>query len=111
MLANCIISLAAQHAPEVGKGEVGKGTEPLTDRESVTISGAISGARFYILDGIRGDAPEAGFWSRLDSALPHGMKIADPRGTADLLGEISAELACATGTIGRTRAADLLDYL
>jgi DNA segregation ATPase FtsK/SpoIIIE, S-DNA-T family len=76
VLANCIISLAAQHAPEEGKGE-----------------GAISGSRFYILDGIRGDAPEAGFWNRLDSALPHTMRIADPRGTADMLGEISAELA------------------
>jgi len=84
VLANCIISLAAQHAPEGGKGD---GT--LNDRGPAPFSGA----RFYILDGIRADAPEAGFWSRLDSALPQAMKIADPRGTVDLLGEISAELA------------------
>jgi DNA segregation ATPase FtsK/SpoIIIE, S-DNA-T family len=65
VLANCMISIAAQHAP---------------------------GARFYILDGIRPDAPEAGLWRHLESALPHSMKIANPRGSADLLGEISAEL-------------------
>jgi hypothetical protein len=99
VLANCIISLAAQHAPEGGKGEGGKGDRPLNDRDpvpfsgSASIPGVFSGARFYILNGIRVDAPEAGFWNRLDSALPHVMKIADPRGTADLLGEISAELA------------------
>jgi energy-coupling factor transporter ATP-binding protein EcfA2 len=99
VLANCIISLAAQHAPEGGKGDGGKGDRTLNDRGPVPFSGsvpnfgAISGARFYILNGIRGDAPEAGFWNRLDSVLPHVMKIADPRGTADLLGEISAELA------------------
>jgi len=74
VLANSLISLAAQYPPE---------------KENTHTHGA----RFYILDGTRADAPEFGFWTRLESALPHAMKIANQRGTADLLGEISAELA------------------
>jgi hypothetical protein len=74
VLANAMISLAAQHAPGEGNNDA-------------------HGARFYILDGIRADAPEAGIWNQLESALPHAMKIANPRVAADLLGEISAELA------------------
>ncbi|MGD0653338.1 MAG: FtsK/SpoIIIE domain-containing protein [Thermoguttaceae bacterium] len=82
VISNCIVSLAAQHSPGDGKGDGGK------DGGKGDI-----GAKFYILDGIRADAPEAGFWNRLKSALPHSVKIATPRDTADVLGEISAELA------------------
>ncbi len=67
VLANCLISLAAYHAP--------------------------GSARFYLLDGMRDDVPEAGLWNRLDLALPQDAKIAQPRGAADLLAEIAAELA------------------
>jgi DNA segregation ATPase FtsK/SpoIIIE, S-DNA-T family len=74
VLANSMISLAAQHAPSNGNAHD-------------------AGARFYVLDGIRIDAPEAGIWNQLESALPHTMKIANPRGAAEVLAEISAELA------------------
>jgi hypothetical protein len=81
VLANCIISLAAQFPPGAGKGNGEAAVPPA------------NAARFYILDGIRGDAPEVGIWNRLEQSLPHYVKIANPRGTAELLGEISAELA------------------
>jgi energy-coupling factor transporter ATP-binding protein EcfA2 len=71
VLANCAISLAAQFPPGGKDG---------------------GAAKFYVLDGIRGDAPEVGYWNRLADSLPHGAKVANPRGTAELLGEISAEL-------------------
>jgi S-DNA-T family DNA segregation ATPase FtsK/SpoIIIE len=87
VLANCIISLAAQSVPGIGKGD-----RPPNEKDPVPFSNA-DGARFYILDGIRADAPEAGTWNRLDSALPHAVKIVNPRQTAEVLGEISAELA------------------
>jgi hypothetical protein len=98
VISNCIVSLAAQHSPGDGKVDGGKDggkgdgppIEKAVEKGSVPFS---DDARFYILDGIRADAPEAGIWNRLDSALPHAFKIATPRGTADMLGEISAELA------------------
>jgi energy-coupling factor transporter ATP-binding protein EcfA2 len=68
VLTNSIISLAAQFPPGA---------------ESV---------KFYVLDGIRADAPEVGLWNRVKQSLPHCMKIANPRGTPELLAEISAEL-------------------
>jgi hypothetical protein len=92
VISNCIVSLAAQHSPGDGKVDGGKGDGTPVEKGPVPFPASI-GAKFYILDGIRADAPEAGLWNRLDSALPHAVKIANPRETADLLGEISAELA------------------
>jgi S-DNA-T family DNA segregation ATPase FtsK/SpoIIIE len=74
ILANCLISLAAYHAREKEDTDV----QP---------------ARFYILDGMRADAPEVGLWERLIAILPQGAKIAATRGADELLGEIAAELA------------------
>jgi hypothetical protein len=74
ILAAAMISLAAQHAP-AGPG------------------GSAPGATFYVLDGARPDAPLAGFWSRVASALPHAVKIVSPRGGAAAIAEIAAELA------------------
>ncbi len=93
VLANCMISLAAAHLPGEGKGDGRILNEAPSGQHGQKEPVAFSGARFYILDGIRADAPEASFWNRLNSALPHAMKIANPRGAADLLGEIFAELA------------------
>jgi DNA segregation ATPase FtsK/SpoIIIE, S-DNA-T family len=99
VMANSLISLAAQHAPGE-KGE--KGTDPNcldgpTDLRSPPDASHKLGLspipRFYILDGIRADAPEAGLWNRVQSALPHAVKIANPRETVEVLKEISAELA------------------
>jgi hypothetical protein len=52
-----------------------------------------TGAKFYVLDGARADAPEAGFWNRIAPVVPHGMTIAGPREAAAVLGELAAELA------------------
>ena len=60
MLANSLISLAAQHPPR-------------------------SEVRFYVLDGIRADAPEVGLWNRVQQSLPHCVKISNPRGTPEML--------------------------
>jgi len=74
VLATCLISLAAQHPP-AGSGE-----------------GSL-GARFYVFDGMRPDAPDAGFWKRLASVVPHEVAVVPPRGTAAAIAEIAAELA------------------
>jgi hypothetical protein len=66
VLASCFISLAAQHA---------------------------TGAKFYILDGMRTDDPAAGFWNRLTATVPHASKIAGVRNTSDVISELAAELA------------------
>ena len=72
-LAAALIGLAAQHPP----------TDPRDGQP---------GARFYVLDGLRPDAPQAGFWSRLAAVVPHGMKIVSPRGTREVIAEIAEEL-------------------
>jgi DNA segregation ATPase FtsK/SpoIIIE, S-DNA-T family len=99
VLANCVISLAAANAP--GDNSSGDG-RPLNaasagDQSAPAQSGqeqrAAAAAKFYVLDGIRADAPETGFWNRLSASLPCTTRIADPRGMADVLGDISAELA------------------
>jgi hypothetical protein len=73
ILASCILSLAAQIP-------------------TVTCTGG-SHSVFYVLDGTRPDAPEAGWWQRLADSLPHTVKIGGPRDAADLMAEIAAELA------------------
>jgi ABC-type multidrug transport system fused ATPase/permease subunit len=50
-------------------------------------------ARFYVLDGTRADAPEAGFWEQLTSVAPHEVRIAGPRDAAAIVGQIAAEVA------------------
>ena len=49
--------------------------------------------QFYILDGMRSDAPEVGFWNRLAAVVPQAVKIAGVRGAAEIVAEIAAELA------------------
>ena len=73
ILATALIGLAAQHAPGDSAHDA-------------------PGARFYVLDGTRPDAPQAGYWNRLASIVPHAMKVAPPRGTAGVIAEIAAEL-------------------
>jgi len=84
ILATGLLSLAAQHAPgDPGGGEVGRISNP---------SRSYSAARFYVLDGTRPDVPQAGYWGRLASVVPHQTKVAPPRGAAGLIAEIAAEL-------------------
>lgn len=72
-LAAAVISLAAQHAPGDRDGQ--------------------PGARFYVLDGLRPDSPQTGFWNRLAEVLPHGVTVASPRKTPEVIAEIAEELA------------------
>jgi hypothetical protein len=48
--------------------------------------------RFYVLDGTRPDAPEAGFWSQLSNSLPLEAKVAQPGEAARLIGELASEV-------------------
>ncbi len=64
VLAAALVSLAAQHPP---------------------------GARFYVFDGMRPDAPHAGVWERLAGVLPHGIPVISPRKVEGPISEIFAE--------------------
>jgi energy-coupling factor transporter ATP-binding protein EcfA2 len=72
--ASCFVSLAAQNLC----------TDPAVDGST---------ARFYVLDGMRADAPYAGFWNQVTSIAPQAVKTMGVRGTAELIAEIAAELA------------------
>ncbi len=74
VLATCLISLAAQHAP------LGHDNGP-------------PGARFYVFDGMRPNAPETGLWNRLAAALPHEVHVVPPRAAAKAISHIAEELA------------------
>jgi hypothetical protein len=84
ILASCLLSLAAQHAP----------TEP---------NGGPPATLFYLLDGTRADSPAAGFWNRLVRAIPHEVRTTQGKTATALLAEIAEELACreAAGHEGR----------
>ncbi|MGA2621917.1 MAG: FtsK/SpoIIIE domain-containing protein [Thermoguttaceae bacterium] len=72
VLATCLLSLAAQHAPAADPA---------------------AGARFYILDGTRPDAPEAGYFARLVAAVPHAVTLVEPRQANQLIAELAGEFA------------------
>jgi DNA segregation ATPase FtsK/SpoIIIE-like protein len=74
ILATCVVSLAAQH--------------PAAEAD-----GGLPGARFYVLDGTRPGAPQAGYWSRLAEAVPHAVKVVGPRQAAGAIAEVAQELA------------------
>ncbi len=66
ILANCLISLAAQ-CPA-------------------------SGTRFHLLDGTRPDTPQADLWKQVAEAVPHSVDIITPRETPGRIAEIHEEL-------------------
>lgn len=74
VLAACLISLAAQHPP-------------------VRADNGSAGARFYVFDGMRPDAPTAGLWTRMAAALPHEIEVVPPRHAAAFIAQIAEELA------------------
>jgi hypothetical protein len=73
VLATCLVSLAGHDFP--GDSE----DDP-------------AGARFYVLDGMRPDAPEAGFWQRLAAVVPQSVEVADARRMAEVIGEVARAL-------------------
>ncbi|MDY0168716.1 MAG: FtsK/SpoIIIE domain-containing protein [Thermoguttaceae bacterium] len=66
VLASAVVSLGAQHPP---------------------------GARFYVFDGMRPDAPHAGFWECLARALPHEVSVIAPHKVEGPISEVFAECA------------------
>jgi DNA segregation ATPase FtsK/SpoIIIE, S-DNA-T family len=117
LLSSCFISLAAQHPPAAAsaapaEGEssaplpVEKAEEPKPDDEmgfaaslesagsddAAAPSAVAAGPRFYILDGMRSDAPEYGFWNKMIDLVPQTVKVADLRDASDMIGEIAKEL-------------------
>lgn len=74
VLATCLVSLAAQHAPVNGQPD------------------GSPGARFYVLDGTRPDSPLHGLWSRVASVVPHALKLASPRAMPALIAEVADEV-------------------
>jgi hypothetical protein len=72
MLASATVSLAAQDAP----GDSSSGGP----------------SQFFILDGTRPDAPEAGYWSRLAGVLFQDAKVLAPNQTAAAIGPLAEEL-------------------
>jgi len=74
ILGACLVSLAAQHRP----------LPPTPERPC---------QQFYVLDGTRPDAPDAGFLRGLVGAVPHAAKFGTSRAAAEFIAEIAAELA------------------
>jgi hypothetical protein len=75
ILASCFISLAAQTGPPAADADGGK---PLKS--------------FYILDGTRPDAPEAGFWRRTAPRVATDAEVVPPRDAAQTVKAIAAEV-------------------
>jgi S-DNA-T family DNA segregation ATPase FtsK/SpoIIIE len=82
MLTTAIVSLAAQFEP----GRAADATEG-------NGSPAATGARFFVLDGMLPDAPEAGWFRRLAGVLPHAMTVVTSRDVPRIIGEIAAEVS------------------
>lgn len=61
----------------------------LSVQEPTTAEGA---ARFWIFDGTRPDAPEAGYWNQVAQALRHETAVLSPAQAAAALGPITEEL-------------------
>ncbi|MBN2291634.1 MAG: AAA family ATPase, partial [Pirellulales bacterium] len=55
-------------------------------------AGSPAPTTFYVLDGTHPEATEAVIWPRVSGALPHGVKLCQPRKAGDELAEIAAEL-------------------
>jgi energy-coupling factor transporter ATP-binding protein EcfA2 len=102
VMASCFVSLLAQSSPlPLGEGSGGRPDQsvddtlsPLSPHPSPLPAGeGTGGPRFYILDGVRPDAPEVGFWNRLAAVAPQSVKLAGVRDAPELVAEIAAELA------------------
>jgi len=63
---------------------------------------AQQGTQFYVLDGSPPDAIHAGYWQRAGAIFPQRCRVGGQRDTAQIIGEISAELTKrqADGAVG-----------
>jgi DNA segregation ATPase FtsK/SpoIIIE, S-DNA-T family len=108
LMSSCFISLAAQLTPGKAEGSEVRGQGPETpdveiskspslEDEGTRLSAVSSGdgnggPKFYVLDGMRADAPEYGFWKRLADAAPQTVKVGDLRDSTAVMAEVVAEL-------------------
>jgi hypothetical protein len=83
VLANCVISLAAELKPDGSEAALG------TDH-SAPVRGP--GPRFLVLDGQRHESPVAGFWTRLAKRLPLDITVTGAAQMAGAIGELAAEV-------------------
>jgi hypothetical protein len=81
-LAVSLVSLAAQLGP----------LRATTATETAAADPSATAKRFYILDGTRPDAPEAGFWPRLGRHAALGAAVVSPRGAAQTIGHLADEV-------------------
>jgi hypothetical protein len=93
MLSTAIVSLAAQFAPGAS-----------TDTAEGNGAAAATGARFFILDGTLPDAPEAGWFRRLATMLPHPVTVVTSRDVPRVIAELDAEVARREAAAGDTGA-------
>jgi DNA segregation ATPase FtsK/SpoIIIE, S-DNA-T family len=82
ILSSSVLSLAAQLGP-IG------GPASLVPRAA---DSAAPLPRFFILDGARPDAPEAGFWSGFALQVPAGASVISLRDGAKAVGEVADEV-------------------
>jgi hypothetical protein len=73
VLANCVVSLAADLAPHAGQANAGA-------------------LRFVVLDGQRAESPVTGAWERLSKQLPIDLQIVPPNEITDALSGIAEEV-------------------
>jgi hypothetical protein len=78
ILASSLISLAAQTAPRAPASADGNGANGLKS--------------FYILDGTRPDAPDAGFWRRTVQRVTIDAEVVMPRDAAQIVKTMAAEV-------------------
>jgi hypothetical protein len=119
VMASCLAALAAQLPPDnnssplrPGEGHNSSAPLPLGEGPGVRVPEVktpgtadqslipnpqspipAAGARFYILDGARPEAAEAGLWPRFVKAIPHAVTLVDPRGAVAAVAELAAEVA------------------
>jgi hypothetical protein len=90
VLTSALVALAAQNpgdCPLFARDDLRR------DMANSHKKGTVPGARFVILDGTRPDSPLVGTWQRVADALKHNVQVTGPRETAQVIGQLAAELA------------------
>jgi hypothetical protein len=81
-LASSVLSLAAQLGPIGGRASLIAPSSESTARLK----------RFYILDGMRSDSPDADYWKRLGGLEPLDAAILEPRDAVRVMTELAEEV-------------------
>jgi len=86
VLASSFLSIAAQIEPASKHARSPDANLQISKSPNLQIP------QFLVLDGVRPEAPEAGFWSRLIGAVPHSTALAGVRNAAELISQLYTEL-------------------